>query len=78
MLAIIDFLTRLVGDVGRLVGVFANDVLGAGDPLSIVSFLFGGAFVTASVLVLGYLAVGALLDELGVPFPSLGGRGQVE
>lgn len=79
MFALLDFIVRLVFDVQRLISIFVSDViLGVGDPLSVVSFLVGQAFIVGAVLVLGYAAVGALLNEIGIPFPSLGGRGRVD
>jgi len=79
MFALIDFVSRLVGDVGRFVDIFLNDlILGAGDPLSALLVVVGQVLIVASVSVLGYAAVGALLDEIGVTLPSLGGRGRSE
>lgn len=79
MIAFLEFVTRLVGDVGRFVDIFANDlILGAGDPLSAVLVLVGQLLIIASVAALGYAAVGALLGEIGVKLPSLGGRGPSE
>ena len=79
MFALIDFVSRLVGDVGRFVDVFLNDlILGAGDPLSALLVLVGQVLIIASVAALGYTAVGALLQEIGVTLPSLGGRGRSE
>ena len=79
MFALIDFFARLVGDVGRFLDVFLNDiVLGAGDPLSALLVLVGQVLIIASVGALGYVAVGALLQEIGVTLPSLGGRGRSE
>ncbi|WP_281194327.1 hypothetical protein [Halorubrum sp. F4] len=79
MIALIGFVSRLVGDVGRFVDIFANDlILGAGDPLSAVLVVVGQLLIVASVAVLGYVAVGALLGEIGVKLPSLGGRGRSE
>jgi hypothetical protein len=79
MLALIDFVSRLIGDVGRFVDVFLNDIiLGAGDPLSALLILVGQVIIIASVSALGYAAVGALLQEIGVTLPSLGGRGRSE
>lgn len=79
MFALIDFVSRLVGDVGRFVDVFLNDIiLGAGDPLSVLLVLVGQVLIIASVGALGYVAVGALLQEIGVTLPSLGGRGRSE
>jgi hypothetical protein len=77
MIALIDFVSRLVGDVGRFVDVFVNDlILGAGDPLSALLVVVGQVLIVGSVAVLGYAAVGALLGEIGVKLPSLGGRGR--
>jgi hypothetical protein len=79
MIALIDFVARLVGDVGRFVDIFLNDlILGAGDPLSALLVLVGQALIAASVGVFGYAAIGALLGEIGVTLPSLGGRGRSE
>jgi hypothetical protein len=79
MIALIDFVSRLVGDVGRFVDIFLNDlILGAGDPLSALLVVVGQVLILASVGALGYAAVGALLGEIGVKLPSLGGRGRSE
>ncbi|SMO46524.1 hypothetical protein [Halorubrum cibi] len=79
MIALIDFVSRLVGDVGRFVDIFANDlILGAGDPLSALLVVVGQVLIVASVAAFGYAAVGALLGEIGVKLPSLGGRGRSE
>ncbi|QAU11600.1 hypothetical protein EKH57_01820 [Halorubrum sp. BOL3-1] len=79
MMALIDFVSRLVGDVGRFVGIFLNDlILGAGDPLSALLVVVGQALLIGAVSVLGYAAAGALLGEIGVTLPSLGGRGRSE
>lgn len=79
MMALIDFVSRLVRDVGRFVDIFLNDlILGAGDPLSAMLVLVGQVLIVASVGALGYAAVGALLSEIGVNLPALGGRGRSE
>ena len=79
MIALIDFVARLVGDVGRFVDIFLNDlILGAGDPLSALLVVVGQVLLISAVAVLGYAAVGALLGEIGVTLPSLGGRGRSE
>ena len=79
MFALIDFVSRIVGDIGRFVDIFLNDlILGAGDPLSALLVLVGQVLIIASVSALGYLAVGALLQEIGITIPSLGGRGRSE
>ena len=79
MFALIDFVSRVVGDIGRFVDIFLNDlILGAGDPLSALLIVVGQVLIIASVSALGYAAVGALLQEIGVTLPSLGGRGRSE
>ncbi|OYR65439.1 hypothetical protein DJ71_22390 [Halorubrum sp. E3] len=79
MMALIDFVSRLVGDVGRFVDIFLNDlILGAGDPLSALLVVVGQVLLVGAVAVFGYAAVGALLREIGVTLPSLGGRGPAE
>ena len=79
MLALTDFVTRLVTDIGRFVDIFLNDIiLGAGDPVSALLVVVGQGLLIAAVAVLGYAAVGALFHELGVTLPSLGGRGPAE
>ena len=79
MIALIDFVARLVGDVGRFLDIFLNDlILGAGDPLSALLVVVGQVLLVSAVAVLGYAAVGALLGEIGVDLPALGGRGRSE
>jgi len=79
MLALVDFASRLVGDIGRFVDIFLNDlILGAGDPISALLVVVGQVLLVSSVAVLGYAAVGAILGEIGVTLPSLGGRGPAE
>ena len=79
MIALTDFVTRLVTDVGRFVDIFLNDlVLGAGDPISALLVVVGQVLLVGAVAVLGYAAVGALFQEIGVTLPSLGGRGPAE
>lgn len=79
MIALIDFVSRLVGDVGRFVDIFLSEVvLGAGDPVSALLVVVGQVLIVASVLGFGYLVIGALLNEIGVKLPSLGGRGRTK
>lgn len=79
MNSLVDFVARLIGDVGRFLDVFLNDlILGAGDPLSALLVVVGQVLIVVSVGALGYAALGALLGELGVSLPSLGGRGRSE
>ncbi len=79
MIALISFVARLVGDIGRFLDIFVNDlILGAGDPLSVLLVVVGQALLGVAVLVFAYAAVGGLLEEIGVTLPSLGGRGRSE
>ena len=79
MIALIGFVARLIGDVGRFLDIFLNDlILGAGDPLSVLLVVVGQALLGVAVLVFAYAAVGGLLEEIGVTLPSLGGRGRSE
>lgn len=79
MIALVNFVVRLVTDVGRFLDVFVNDlILGVGDPLSAVLVVAGQAILFAAISVLGYAALGALLNEFDVTLPSLGGRGRRE
>ncbi|WP_128905915.1 hypothetical protein [Halorubrum amylolyticum] len=79
MMALIDVVSRLVGDVGRFVDLFVNGlILGAGDPVSAFLVVVGQVLLVASVLAFGYATVGALFQEIGVTLPSLGGRGPAE
>ncbi|MBP1922395.1 hypothetical protein J2751_001403 [Halorubrum alkaliphilum] len=77
MIALVDFVTRLLGDVGRFIQIFTDNLLlGPVDPLTAVLAVAGQLILGVAVVVLGYAAVGALLNELGVTLPSLGGRGR--
>ena len=79
MMALLDFVVRLVTDVGRFLDVFVNDlILGAGDPLSAVLVVTGQAILLTAVGVFGYAAIGSLLNEIGITLPALGGRGRGE
>ncbi|MFC6615732.1 hypothetical protein ACFQAS_12380 [Halopenitus salinus] len=68
----VEFITELVGGVPRLANIFLENVVAGGDPLSIVSFLVGQLLIVGSVVAIAYLAVGALANEVGIQFPSLG------
>ncbi|MFA9516476.1 hypothetical protein ACERIT_04555 [Halopenitus sp. H-Gu1] len=68
----VEFITELVGDVPRLITIFLENVVGTGDPLSIVSVAVGQVLIIVSVLAFAYLVVGALANEVGIEFPSLG------
>jgi len=79
MFALIDFVARLVGDIGRFLDIFVNDlILGAGDPLSALLVVVGQTLLGVAVVVFAYAAVGGLLEAVGVTLPSLGGRGRSE
>ncbi|WP_418280762.1 hypothetical protein [Halorubrum sp. DTA98] len=79
MFAIIEFVVRVVTDVGRFLDIFVNDlILGAGDPLSVLAIVFGMTFIGLASVVFGYSVIGALFAEIGVKLPSFGGRGRAE
>ena len=60
-----EFFARLGTSAVDLGRIFVNDVVLL-DPLSAASFLIGALLTFASVAVLGYLALGAVGDLLGV------------
>ena len=64
MITVVDFVVELVVSVFDLVRIFLLEVLLGVDPLTAVSFLVGGGLTTAALGVFGYLAVGALLNQL--------------
>lgn len=74
MVTVTDFVVRLLTSAVEMVARIGGQVA-LKDPFSFVAVAFGGAFVTAAVAVLGYLAVGALANELGITTPTPG-RGQ--
>lgn len=77
MMALLGFVVRLITDIGRFLDVFVNDlILGVGDPLSAVLVITGQVLLLSAVSVLGYAAVGSVLNEFGITLPSLGGRGR--
>ncbi|MEZ3142684.1 hypothetical protein [Halobaculum sp. MBLA0143] len=76
MVTVTDFVVRLLTSAVEMAARIGGQVA-LKDPLSFVSVLFGTVFVTGAVAVLGYLAVGALFNELGITTPTLG-RGQRE
>ena len=64
---LIESLVQLLTEFGRVaIGV---------DPLTTILLLIGAALTGVSVLVFGYLTVGAVLDALGDLIPSPSGRG---
>lgn len=54
-----------------LVVVFVTQVA-LRDPLSFVSFAVGGALITATVGLIGYLAFGAAFEAIGIDLDSPG------
>jgi hypothetical protein len=74
MVTVTEFLVRLVTSGIEVAAKIGGEVA-LRDPLSFVIVATGTVFVTGSVVVLGYLAVGALANELGVTLPTPG-RGQ--
>ncbi len=64
MVTVVDFVVQLLVSVFDLVRIFLLEVLLGVDPLTAVSFLVGAGLTTAAIAVFGYLAVGALLNQL--------------
>jgi len=64
MVTLVDFVVQLLVSVVELVGIFLFDILLGVDPLTAVSFLIGGGLTTAAVVGFGYLAAGAVLNQL--------------
>jgi len=59
MMALIDVVSRLVGDVGRFVDLFLNDlILGAGDPISALLVVVGQILLGGAMAAFGYAVVG--------------------
>ncbi|QLG61237.1 hypothetical protein [Halorarum salinum] len=71
MVTVIDFLVELGASVLEMFRIIAVDVA-AGGPIALVSSLLGALVIAFSVGFVGYLVFGALVRELGVPFPSPG------
>ncbi|WP_313693410.1 hypothetical protein [Halorarum halobium] len=71
MVTVTEFLTELGRSIVGMGEIIGLDVALA-DPLSLISVLVGGLFMAASVGVLGYLALGAFVRELGVNVASPG------
>jgi hypothetical protein len=74
MVTVTEFLVRLVTSAFEVAAKIGGEVA-LRDPLSFLIVAAGTVFVTGAVVVLGYLAVGALANELGITTPTLG-RGQ--
>ncbi|WP_224333626.1 hypothetical protein [Haloprofundus halobius] len=77
MVTILEFVTDLILGTFELVGMFVFDVLLSGSDVlatvfRAVSILTGSALIVLSVIVVGYLAVGALIREFGVNVSSPG------
>lgn len=72
MFMVLELLSTLVRNVFEMTNIFAEQVVLAGDPLAPILWLFGQLFIVGSVLVFGYLAVGAALREVGISLPSIG------
>lgn len=73
MVTVLDFVVMLLRSAVELVVTGALRILGTGDPLTILSFLVGGALITFSIVVFGYLALGGLVNwatGLGASAPS--------
>lgn len=66
----IDVITRFVFDIGRAIKIFTEEIALGVDPLTTISFLFGSLFVSVSLLVFGYVVLGAALNEVGIELPQ--------
>lgn len=64
MTTLTGFVVELLTSLVKLAAAFF-DVLLTSDPLSAVSLLVGAALIIGPSAVLGYLALGALVDWLG-------------
>lgn len=64
-------LAELVRSFLRLGGIFATEVA-ARDPLAFVAFAVGALLTTATVAFVGWLALGAVLEAVGIPIGSPG------
>jgi hypothetical protein len=71
MVSLVEFVVELLASVVQLVVVFLTEVAFT-DPLAFISFAVGAAITTGSVAFLSYLAVGALLREVGIELPTPG------
>lgn len=72
-----EFVLELLSNVVELFFIFVQKVVLAVDPLTAISFIVGQLLVVGAVVVLGYLALGALAAELGVDLPAIG-KGQAD
>jgi hypothetical protein len=76
MVTVLDFVATLLRSVVELLVTGGGRIVSTGDPLTIVSFLVGGAFIAFAVVVFGYLALGGLVNwatGLGASAPSARG-----
>lgn len=64
MVTLAEFIAELLFSAVELVRIFAAVALR--DPLSLVTWLVGAVLTTVSVLLLAWLALGALGQELGL------------
>ncbi|MEZ3116579.1 hypothetical protein RYH80_11740 [Halobaculum sp. MBLA0147] len=71
MVTVTDFLVELAASVAEMAITIGTEVA-LRDPLSFVSVVAGTAFLVVSTGVLGYVALGALLQPLGLSLPSPG------
>jgi hypothetical protein len=71
MVTLLEFLGELVTSAIRLVVIIVVDVV-LRDPLSFVAGLLGGLLIGLSVLFVGYLVLGMVVDLLGASMWSPG------
>ncbi len=67
MIAIFDFVVRLLGDLVLMPQIFIENVV-LSDPISALLVVFGSLFIAGASAVFGYVVAGAL----GIPLPKPG------
>ncbi|SFG60771.1 hypothetical protein SAMN04488063_2564 [Halopelagius inordinatus] len=73
MVTVLDFVVMLLESAVELLVTGGLRILGTGDPLTILSFLVGGALIAFSAVVFGFLALGGIVNwatGLGASAPS--------
>lgn len=73
MVTVLDFVAMLLESAVELLVTGGLRILGTGDPLTILSFLVGGALIAFSAVVFGFLALGGIVNwatGLGASAPS--------
>ena len=73
-----ELLRMLVENTVRLTDIFVSEVILGVDPVTAALWVVGQIVIWGTVLVMGYLALGGLLDAIGVQLPRIGRRGPAE